>query len=391
MTTIVLPDVIYAEDERRRSARRVVWVAAIFLGMLVLWAANAPLEEVATGSGVVVPSTREQTIQSLGGGVISRLAVREGDIVESGQVIAVLDPTVSEADLEEVASRYRATLARVARLEAEVSGKALEFPPALAAYPELTEAEESLYQGRQLNVTRANELIAQSLESLREELELTERLVASGAASSVEVLKLRRDINEQNIRLEDVHKEYRLAAQEELSRNRAEAESLFHTVASKQDAVTRTTIRSPVNGVVKDIAVTTIGGVIEPNGSLMTIVPRDDQLLVEVKVKPRDIAFIHPGQRANVKVTAFDYSIFGGLEGKVTTISPDTIRDEINREEVYYRVLVETDRADSRQNIDRFTISPGMVTVVDIQTGEKTVLQYLLKPVNKAREAMRER
>lgn len=383
---------VYMAEERRVGVMWVVWSTAAFIAISVAWASHAVLEEVTSGSGVVVPSSREQLIQSLAGGVLSELLVREGDVVEAGQILAVLDPTVSGAEMEEIAARYRATLARMARLQAEVSGDALIFPDALADYPELRLAEESLYIQRQENVRRATSLIQQSLSSLREEQSIISRLVESGASSNVELLRLRRDINEHEIRLEDIDKQYRVAAQEELSKNSSEAESLSHAVTGKRDAFIRTVLRSPVNGVVQDVDVTTIGGVIAPNGRLMTIVPRDDQLLVEVKVKPRDIAFIHPGQPAKVKVTAYDYSIFGGLEGEVVTISPDTIRDEIAPEEVYYRVLVRTDSGMlSRNPLASFSISPGMQTVVDIRTGSKTVMHYLLKPINKAKEALRER
>ena len=283
---------IYMVDERRNGALWVVWSAAILIILLFTWASYAVLEEVTSGTGVVVPSSREQVIQSLAGGVVSELLVREGDVVEAGQVLAVLDPTVSGAEMEELAARYRSLLARVARLQAEVSGSAVEFPEELNDFPDLKRAEQSLYQQRQDNIKRATGLIQGSLESLREEHSIISRLVETGASSNVELLRLRRDINEHEMRLEEIDKQYRVAAQEELTRVTAEAESLSHAVTGKRDAFIRTVLRSPVNGVVQGVDVTTIGGVLAPNGRLMTIVPRDDQLLVEARVKPQDIAFI---------------------------------------------------------------------------------------------------
>jgi len=383
---------IYMADERRAGALWTVWAIGIFFSLFVVWANVAVLEEVTSGNGVIIPSSREQVIQSLGGGVVSELLVREGDVVEAGQVLAVLDPTVSAAEMEEIAARHRSALARMARLQAEVSGKPVVFPDVLDDYPELKQSEQSLYTQRQENVRRATNLINESLTSLREEHSIISRLVETGASSNVELLRLRRDINEHEMRLEDIHKQYQVAAQEELVKVSAEAESLSHAVAGKRDAFIRTVLRSPVNGVVQDIEVTTIGGVVAPNGKLMSIVPRDDQLLVEVRVKPRDIAFIHPGQTAKVKVTAYDYSIFGGLEGAVVNISPDTVRDEATPDEVYYRVLVRTEKDYlSKDTLSSFPISAGMQAVVDIRTGSKTLMQYLLKPINKAKEALRER
>lgn len=384
----------YGDDDGAALAgsNRVVRLFVLLLAVALAWAYFAELDEVSTGDGRVVPTSREQVIQSLEGGIVAELAVVEGDIVEKDAVLAQLDPTRGESSVEETAARYRAALASAARLQAEVDGSPLEFPESLADHPELVEAETSLYRSRRRSLSESLGGLQRSLDLVRRELQITSSLVEGGAASNVELLRLQRQRSELELKISEVRAEYMVRSREELARARAEAESLSSVIRGRADLLTRLTLRSPVRGVVKDIEVTTIGGVVPPNGRLMTIVPLDEQLLVEARVSPRDIAFIHPGQEALVKVTAYDYAIYGGLSGRVVTISPDTIRDEVKPEIVYYRVFIRTD-SDALVNAagSRFPIVPGMVTTADIRTGSKTVWQYLIKPLNRAGEALRER
>ncbi|MGP5311034.1 HlyD family type I secretion periplasmic adaptor subunit [Vreelandella alkaliphila] len=374
-----------------RSTRIIWWVLAVFLGLGV-WAYFAELVEVSSGSGKVIPSSREQVVQSLEGGILTTLNVREGDIVEAGQVLAQLDPTQSESSVNETAARYRAALARVSRLEAEVNEEVLNFPEELNPYPALLASERLLYATRTRALESSLAGIEDTLAIVREELGLTRSLVQVGAASNVEVLRLRRQESELKLQAADVRSEYFVLAREELAKARADVEAFSSVVRGRSDTLTRLTMRSPVRGVVKDVEVTTTGGVIPPNGRLMTIVPLDDQLLIEARISPRDIAFIHPGQSASVKITAYDYSTYGGMEGEVVTISPDTVQDEADPTVFYYRVFVRTE-SDSLENDagTKFSIVPGMIATVDIRTGSKTVFDYLIKPMNHAREAMRER
>jgi Multidrug resistance efflux pump len=234
--------------------------------------------------------------------------------------------------------------------------------------------------------------LKQALVLVQQELAMTEPLVAKGAASEVEVLRLKRSANDLQNQLNDVRNQYLVKSREELSKANTDIESQQQVVKGKSDTLSRTVFKSPVRGVVKEIDVMTLGGVIPQNGKLMTIVPLDEQLLVEARISPRDIAFIRPGQEALVKITAYDYSIYGGLKGKVTVISPDTLRDEVKQDQFYYRVYIRTD-SDKLSNKEgkSFSITPGMVATVDIRTGSKTVLEYLIKPFNKAKEALRER
>ena len=373
-------------------ATRVVWYAFALLAAFGAWAYFFEVDEVSNGTGKVIPTSREQIIQSLEGGIVTELNVSEGDIVKSGQVLARLDPTKTESNFDESAAKYRASLASVVRLQAEVNSKPLSFPDELQRFPALMRAETDLYTTRRKGLEESLAGVRSSLALVRSELDITENLAKVGAASNVEVLRLKRQKAELELKLTQARSDYMVHAGEELAKANAEVETLSSIMRGRSDSVTRLTLRSPVRGIVKGIEVTTIGGVIPPNGRLMQIVPLDEQLLIEARVSPRDIAFIHPDQVAKVKITTYDYAIYGGMDGKVVTISPDTIQDEAKPEVFYYRVFIRTD-ADVLKNKagKTFSIVPGMIASVDIKTGRKTVLDYLIKPMNRAREALRER
>jgi len=374
------------------GAVRLITISTALILVTLVWAWFGVLDEVSTGTGKVIPSSRDQVIQSLEGGILTELYVHEGDKVKAGQIVARLDATRSESNVGESAARYRAALAAASRLRAEVNDQKLVFPAELNNFPDLIASETRLYKTRRAQLTDATAQFNQSLALANRELAITQRLAKTGAASSVEVLRLQRDKSDLELKLTDMRSQYYVQAREELAKASAEADSLAQTIKGREDTVTRSTIRSPMNGIVKNIKVSTVGGVIPPNGELMNIVPMNDRLLIEARLSPRDIAFIHPGQRAVVKISAYDYAIYGGLNGVVESISPDTIQDEVKPEVYYYRVFIRTDN-DYVQNKagKRFAISPGMVSTVDIKTGEKTVMDYLIKPFNKAKEAMRER
>ncbi|TLM78413.1 HlyD family type I secretion periplasmic adaptor subunit [Microbulbifer harenosus] len=381
-----------SDEARLSQSRRVIWVFFLLLASFITWSYFAKVDEVSKGAGKVIPTSRAQVIQSLEGGILARLNVAEGDIVEQGEVLAQLDPTKIRSNVEESEARYRAALANAARLSAEVNGTELKFPEALSNYQDLILKEKRLYQTRQKSLQDSLFSLKEARDLIQSELSITRDLVKSGAASNVEVLRLSRQKSELDLKIKDVQSEYMVRAREELANVSAEVEALSSIIEGRADSLTRLTLKSPVRGIVKDIEVTTIGGVIPPNGRLMEIVPLDDRLLIEAKISPRDIAFIHPGQDAKVKITAYDYSVYGGLDGKVTMISPDTIQDETKPGEYFYHVLILTD-ADALINRDgkEFPIVPGMVATVDVKTGSKTIYDYLVKPFNQAGEALRER
>ena len=379
----------------RRAERRLVHLVALMLAAFLGWAWWFPLAEVSSGQGTVVPSSREQVVQSLEGGIVASLAVAEGDLVEAGEVLAQLDPTRSVFDVEEAAAKHHASIAAAARLRAEIDGlDAVTFPAALDGdrYAELRANEAALFRSRRASLSGTLAGLTEGLALLEQEVEIAERLQRSGAASRVELIRLQREASELRLEIARLRADRQVEAGEQLGRVNAEAQVQASVMRGRSDAVDRLTFRAPMRGVVQDVAVTTIGGVVPPGGQLMTIVPAGDELLIEARVSPRDIAFIHPGQTATVKVSAYDYAIFGGLGGVVDTISPNTVRDEVRPEQVYYRVFIRT-AADHLVNAAgrRFPITPGMIATVDIRTGEKTVWQYLVKPFNRAGEALRER
>ncbi|MEY6828576.1 HlyD family type I secretion periplasmic adaptor subunit [Enterobacter roggenkampii] len=380
------------KEPRLPRATLVAWSLFALLAAFIAWASLFHLDEVTTGSGKVIPSSHEQVIQSLEGGIIHSLMVREGDIVERGQQLAQLDRTKTESSVLESESRLNAALATAARLKAEVNDTELTFPEELDDDVELVKQETALYQSRRESLEKGLAGLRQGAELVQRELSLTRPLVTQGAASKVEVLRLERQKNELENKITEMKNQYYVRAREELAKANAEIEAQRSVMKGREDSLTRLTFNAPVRGIVKDIDVTTVGGVIPPNGKLMSLVPLDDQMVIEAKISPRDVAFIHPGQKALVKVTAYDYSIYGGLEGEVTMISPDTLQDEVKRDVYYYRVYIRTDSNHlTNKQGQEFPVFPGMIATVDIKTGSKTILDYLLKPLNKAKEALRER
>lgn len=381
------------KDERSiATGAWVIWGCALMLACFFAWASWFEVVEVSTGTGKVVPSSREQLIQSMEGGILKEMNVTEGALVEKGQILAQLDAVKNESNVGESEAKYRAAIASVNRLQAEVSEKPLKFSTSLNNSPDLIRAESELYKTRRKGLEDTLAGIQNSLKLVRSELEITENLAKIGASSRVEVLRLNRQRSELELKATEARSDYMVRAREDLAKANAEAQMLEAVIRGRTDSLSRLTFRSPVRGIVKDVKVTTLGGVIPPNGQLMQIVPLDEQLLIETRISPRDIAFIHPDQEAKVKITAYDYSIYGSLNGKVVTISPDTIQDEVKPDVFYYRVFIRTD-SDSLHNKagSTFAIVPGMIATVDIRTGQKTVLDYLIKPLNRAREALRER
>lgn len=369
-----------------------IWIVGLCIFSLFMWAWFFQLEEVSKGSGKVVPSSKEQVIQSLEGGILTHLNVTEGDVVERNQVLAQLDPTRFASNVGEAQTLLLSAQATASRLNAEVNGTALLFPKNVRNIPDLVREETALYYSRRANLEESISGLRQGLKLVEDELRMTEPLVQKGAASEVEVLRLKREANDLKNRMNDIRNQYYVQAREELSKANTDIETQLQVVKGRTNTLDRTIFKAPVRGVVKEISVTTLGGVIPQNGKLMTIVPVDEQLLIEAKISPADIAFIHPNQEALVKFSSYDYSIYGGLSGKVMVISPDTIRDEVKQDQYYYRVYIRTN-TDTLVNKEGkvFHITPGMIATVDIRTGEKTVLDYLLKPFNKVKEALRER
>ncbi len=294
------------DDLRLTRAKRVVIGVLLLLAAGLAWAWFAVLDEVSTGTARVVPTSREQVIQSLEGGILAHLAVRPDEVVEAGQILAQLDPTRDQAEADETASKYRAALATATRLQAEITGAPLIFPDELADFPGLIAVETELYTERTRSLAAKLEMLGRAITLTNEELETNERLRASGATSNMDVLRLERQKIDLEMQRSDTLAEFHVQAHEDLSRAEAEVASLRPIVRRRSDVVSRLTLRSPVRGIVKNIEINTIGGVVPPNGRLMEIIPLDDQLMIEARITPRDIAFIRPGLRATVKISAYD-------------------------------------------------------------------------------------
>lgn len=391
--------------------------------LFIVWAAIVDVDEITRGDAKVIPSRQLQVLQSLDGGIVSKIEVKEGDTVAVGQVLLQVDSTRFESSVRENRSQYLSLLAKAARLRAIGEEKPFVPPPeALAEDPRTVEEERRLYEtatselnaqlqiARQQLAQRSQELneaqakqrqAAQAFESTSRELAVTKPLLSSGAVSEVELLRLERDvsrfrgerdiagsqiarvqaaISESQRKIQEVELSFRNTASKEYSETMAKLNSLVQSGTGLADRVKQSSLRSPVRGTIKRLLVNTVGGVVQPGRDVVEIVPLEGRLLLEAKVAPRDIAFLKPGQRAIVKFTAYDFSIYGGLNASLEHIGADSVTDE--RGNTFYTVRVATDKTTLAGNLP---IIPGMVAEVDIITGKKTILSYLLKPVLRAK------
>lgn len=383
------------QDELARQGRfysSVIWLTLLGLVVFIAWATFAILDEVTVGTGKITPSTHAQVIESLDGGIVSALMVKEGDIVEHGQMLARLDPTRFQSNYGEAAARVRALRASSERLRSELTGEPLRFSAESMREPDLVARERQLYESRRRNLNETVANLQKTHQLVMSELRMTQPLVAKGAASDVEVIRLQRQATELKGKIDEARNQFAVRAREEQVKNNADLDAQLQVMAGKADQLDRAVLNSPVRGIVKDVQINTVGGVVQPGGKLMEIVPLEDQLLVETRINPRDIAYIRPGLPATVKVTAYDSSIYGDLKGTVEVVSPDTLQDEVRRDQFYYRVYVRTQSAELKNRSGKsFPILPGMIANVEIKTGQKSVMDYLIKPLNKLNEALRER
>ncbi len=369
-----------------KTSHKLLWISAIFIVIALIWSYTARLDEVTIAQGKVIPSKQIQLIQNLEGGIVKEILVRPGDMVAKNQILAYLDGTRFQSDYNTAKQKVVALRIQIERLAAETSNKPLVIPEDLQkADPALSATEMTFYQTQMDQIKSLDERKA----LIDKEISMTQPLINSGDVSKVDLLRLQQqkaDIVSQKLT-------FMSTAFDQLTKARADLATLQSDMLALHDRLERTTVRSPVKGIVNQVYVTTVGGVIKPGDNLMDIVPFDDTLLIEGKVKPADIGFIHLGQAAVVKITAFDYSIYGSLKGKVENISADTVQDDVNKAENYYLVRVRTPQNYilSKDNRKLYII-PGMTASVDILTGNKSVLDYLMKPILKAKDsALRER
>jgi adhesin transport system membrane fusion protein len=376
-----------------------IGITVLIIGLFITWASLSEVEEVTKAPGMVIPMGREQVIESLDAGVLAELFVKEGDIVEKGQKLLRIDDTRSGALHRELVSKNLALKAMKARLQAELEGTPLVFPEEVAAMPELVARETEAYKSRRASLDTAVVDLRRTQRLLSTEIAMTEPLSEKGVVSVVEVLKLKRQYNETVQQINERQSKFRAEVAMEIVKADTDLGQSDEAAKARFDTVERALISSPVRGTIKNLHLTTVGGVVQSGQSLMEIVPIGDELLIEGFVKPSDVAFLRPGLPATIKITAYDYTSYGALKGTVVHVSPDTLRDEKKQpkkdsaapDEGYYRVLVKTDQIELVRGKNRFPIIPGMTTSVEVKTGKKRIIDYLLKPVLRAKEAFRER
>jgi adhesin transport system membrane fusion protein len=404
-----------------------LFLILVFFVVATIWAWFAVVDEVTHADGKVIPSSRVQVIQNLEGGILKEILVAEGQLVSKGQVVIRIDDTGFSSSFGEIQARYDSLKGEIARLKAEAAGMPLKFSSTMKKkFPAIVKDQLALFEARKSELETQAAILVQQLaqrkqekdellgklkqlqESLKlteEELEITQPLVEKSIVPKVELLRIKRQkndlegqinatnlalpriessIKEARSRVDEKYKHFKSVSAEELSQRNVEFARIKEAILGVKDKVSRTEIKSPVRGLVKSIKKSTIGGVVKPGEDMMEIVPLDDTLLVEARVRPADIAFLHPNQKARVKFTAYDFSIYGGLPGKLEQIGVDTELDENGN--AYYKVMVRTEKNYLAKGDENLPIIPGMVATVDIITGEKTVLEYIMKPIIKAKQ-----
>ena len=371
-----------------------LYLMAACLMAAIAWASVARVDEITRADARVIPDGREQVIASLEGGILRELHVREGQTVQEGQELAQLDPTRFESQQNEGQTKRLAILATITRLSAEANGRALQFPREVADVPSIVEGETDAFNARKLGLDEALQTSARNVVLLMKELGVSESMAAKGLMSEVEVMRLRRQVNDLQLQSRERINKFRQDASIELVRAQTELALLDEQLVGRADVLRRTVLTSPVRGLVKNIRIGTIGGVVGPGAPIMEIVPIGSRVLIEARIKPRDIGFVRLGQQAEVKLAAYDYTTYGGLHGKIEYISPDALGDTeraASADATYYRVTLRSDRSTLKEKGKPLPILPGMTGQVEVRTGERSVLSFILRPMLKSKEAFRER
>lgn len=405
--------VVTVDDEDRRASRQLLWLTGVTLVVFLGWAAFFDLEEITRGQGRVIPASREQVVQSLDSGILREMKVHEGQMVEAGEVLLLLDDSRAGPVFREATEKTMALSAQVARLRAEAYATPLVFPKEVRSDALLVQREQQAYDARKRALDEQIAALQISLKALQasqaatqRELDMTTPLVKQGVISEVEALRLQRQLSDLNRQQADLQGQmverrnrYLTDANAELVRLDSELSQTRENALARKDSLKRTVVRSPMKGVVKNIQVTTLGGVVQTGQSIMEIVPTQDEMLVEAYVKPAEVAFLKVGQTATVKLTAYDFNKYGALDGVLEHLSPDTLKDERNRrqgslpelEEGYYRILVRIKEGAQVRSGMTLSPMPGMTAIVEIRTGQKSVLEYLFRPLQNVSQALRER
>ena len=395
MSVAGTPNLAGQLNARLRGPSLIIWLCAATVWVFILWAAFASVDEIVRAEGEMISSSRPQIIQNLEGGILAELLVKEGQIVNEGDVLARLRATQFQSAVDDLIDQIVALDIRRSRLEAELA-EASEFsvaPQLAARSPEIVASERALLLARQSDFTSRKEGAARVLDQAAKERAMLEDLLSRKIVSLIEVTRARKAHADARIRYDEIVTQTELDRAQDYSDTLKELSTLKQGLRAGQDQLTRTVLKSPMRGIVNGLAVTTIGGVVRPGEEILQIIPLDEELFVEARVLPKNIAGVRPGQEATIKLSAYDYTIYGSLKGEVDVISADTFKDERARDpeaSAHYKVTLRVNRDHLTERQARMAIRPGMQAEVELHTGSKTVLQYLLKPLYKSREAFRE-
>jgi adhesin transport system membrane fusion protein len=371
--------------EQQRDSRYILWTSFLAIGIFLAWAYFAELDQITRASGSVISSSRTQIIQSQDGGTLQELLVKEGDVVVAGQLLARLERTRTEAAYLETRAKAVGFAATLARLRAEVYGGQPKFPDEVKEYPDFKANQLALLAKRRDSLSEDLSALKSMQSLVKQELAMNEPLVALGDVSRTEVLRLQRQVADMQAQITNKKNKYFQDAQAELNKAEEDLAGVEQLMAQRKNLLEQTELHAPLRGVVKNVRITTQGGVIRAGDEVMQIVPLEDDLVIEAKVSPTDIAFLNKKLDVNIKIDAYDYTIYGDLPGKIVFISADTLKEDLKQgEQPYYRAHIRTTgRKFSGRPNDKTDILPGMTATVEIKTGRKTVLQYLIKPLVK--------
>ena len=365
-------------------SRLSIWIALIGIITLIVWASFAKIDQVTRAKATVIASARTQEIQASEGGILTQLAVREGEEVKAGQLLVVLEEERAKAAVDNSASKTAALKAKLARLNAEIFEKPLIFPEEIQGYPEYVQNQRALYNRRRQAINEEVSSLEKMLVLARQELSMNEPLLKYGDVSQADVIKLSRQVADIEAQINNKRNKYFEEAQAEMTKAQEDLDTELEQLRDRVQVLGEKRLLSPTEGKINNINVTTIGGVVKPGEVIMQILPTSSDLIIDAKVSPADIAYIKEGQDATVKLDAYDYSIFGSMNGTVNYISPDTLMEQTPKgEEPYYRVLIVITGAEFKGREDKIVIKSGMTASVDIKAMERTVLSYLTKPITK--------
>jgi adhesin transport system membrane fusion protein len=373
---------------------RLIWAAAAVVSTFVVWAAWAELDQITRGNGQLIASSYTQVVQAVDGGTLHNLHVREGDSVARGQLLASLDAIKAQSSYQETAARAAALRANIARLRAEVFGGTPQFGPELTDYPEFVSNQRILFTKRQAAIRQEVAALQMSLDLASKELDMNVPLLKTGDVSKADVLRLQRQVADLTGQITNRSNKYQQDSQAELAKTEEDLAGVLQVLAQRKDLLDNTRLVAPVDGIVKNVRVTTLGAVLKPGEELLSIVPGGDELVIETKIRPADVAYLKPGLPATVKFDAWDYAIHGSFPGRVDYISADTLQEDTRQgEQTYYRVKIRMSKdALVSHKGNTIALQPGMTAQVDIKTGTQSVFDYLTKPITKTlSESMGER